>query len=75
MTVIIDPKKKKITLKGHGSDRKILTIVAGFAGEAILDDEKGLLNKLTRGYVDRLTIDMTHENVSKEFIQLLMRMV
>ena len=73
MIVQINSKKKRITLRAGGSDKMVLTLVAGFAGDAIIGN-KGFFNKITFGFVDKLVLDMSHPAISKQFIQLIMRM-
>lgn len=74
MTVKID--KKILTLKATGKEKKLFTLIAAFAGDAVIypKNTKSFLEKLSSKLVDKLVIDLTHDAISKEFIQLILRL-
>ena len=74
MKVKMDAKQKKITLIASGSDKKVLTLISAFANKAVIEGKKSFLTKITFGYTNKLVLDMKDEAISKEFIQLLLRM-
>lgn len=73
MKVKIFPKKKEIHISGTGSEKQILNLIAVFAGGAVKNVNKSKLAKLVSSFIDKIVIDMSHEAISKEFIQLLLR--
>ena len=74
MKVKIYPKKKEIHITASGSDKKILTLIGSFAGEAVKNINKSKLQKLTSMFLDKIIIDMSNKVITKEFIQLILRM-
>lgn len=78
MKIKIDTKNKKATLKGTGNESKILTVLAAFGGDALIlsASQKNFFERAmgSGNFIDTLTIDLTHENITKEFIQLLLRL-
>lgn len=74
MKVKIDAKKKQIVLTALGNEKKVLTLIAAFSGDAVMNVNSNILKKLASTMVSKIVIDMTHENISKEFIQLVLRL-
>ena len=67
--------KKKAKLIAGPSDKKLFTLISVFAGDAVIGNKKSFLRSLGGILVGTLNIDLTHNNITKEFIQLLMRYV
>ena len=67
--------KKKAKLIAGPMDKKLFTLITVFAGDAIEGNKQSLLRKISSVLVGSITIDLTHPNITKEFIQLLMRYV
>jgi 3-deoxy-D-arabino-heptulosonate 7-phosphate (DAHP) synthase len=76
MKVFINSRKKQITLIATGSETDLFTLIVAFGGESIISPKpsKSLFKALATKVFNRIVIDMTHENCSKEFIQMLLRM-
>jgi hypothetical protein len=76
MTVFINARKKQITLIANGSETEMFALIVAFAGEAIISPKpsKSLFKAFAGKVFKRIVIDMSHENCSKEFIQMLLRM-
>ena len=74
MKVKIDPKKRTITIIASGSEKKVLSLIVAFGGGSLKNVNKSILDKITNSFINTIIIDMDHENISKEFIQLLLRM-
>ena len=74
MKVKILAKKKEIIISASGSDRKILTLIGSFAGEAVKNVPKSKIKKLVSMFLDKIVIDMSNKVITKEFIQLILRM-
>lgn len=68
--------KKLLTLKATGNEKQLFTLIAAFAGDAVIypKNTKSFLEKLSSKMVDKLVIDLTHESISKEFVQLVLRL-
>lgn len=75
MKVKIETNKKQLTLMASGNEKQLFTLIAAFAGEAVIypKNNKSFLQKITSKMVDKLVIDLSHESISKEFIQLVLR--
>lgn len=74
MKVKIDAKKREITIIASGNERKAINLIVAFAGGSVKNVNKNLLSKITSSFINTIKIDMDNEAVSKEFIQLLLRM-
>lgn len=78
MKVKIDTKNKKVTLKGIGNETKLLTVIAAFGGSAVqltISQKSFFERALGAGkFIDTITIDLNHENITKEFIQIMLRL-
>ena len=74
MKVKIDANKRTITVIASGSEKKVLSLIVAFAGGSLKNVNKSLLDKITNSFINTLVIDMDHPSISKEFIQLLLRM-
>ena len=74
MKVKIDAKKREITIIASGNERKAINLIVAFAGGSVKNINKNLLSKITSSFINTIKIDMDNEAVSKEFIQLLLRM-
>lgn len=74
MKVKIDAKKREIIITANGNERKAINLIVAFAGGAVKDINKNKLSRITSSFINTIKIDMGHEAVSKEFIQLLLRM-
>ena len=74
MKVKIDAKKREITIIASGNERKAINLIVAFAGSSVKNVNKNLLSKITSSFINTIKIDMDNEAVSKEFIQLLLRM-
>lgn len=73
MKVKIDANKRTITVIASGSEKKVLSLIVAFAGGSLKNVNKSLLDKITNSFINTLVIDMDHPSISKEFIQLLLR--
>ena len=73
MKVKIDANKRTITVIANGSEKKVLSLIVAFAGGSLKNVNKSLLDKITNSFINTLVIDMDHPSISKEFIQLLLR--
>ena len=73
MKVKIDAKKREIIIIASGNERKAISLIIAFAGGSVKNVNKNLLSKITSSFVNTIKIDMDNEAVSKEFIQLLLR--
>ena len=73
MKIKIDANKRQITIIASGNEKKVLSLIVAFAGGSLKNVNSGLLNKLTRSFINTIVIDMNHESITKEFIQLLLR--
>jgi hypothetical protein len=75
MKISIIPTKKIILLMATGGDAELFKILAGFAGDAIIfpKPNKSFFKAFITSKVTLIKIDMEHENITKEFIQLLLR--
>lgn len=74
MKIKILSQKKEIHIYAVGKERKVLNLIAAFAGDSIKNVNNGTLRKLMSSFIDKLVIDMTDKTITKEFIQLLLRM-
>lgn len=74
MKVKIDAKKRQIFIVASGSEKKVLSLIVAFAGGSLKNINTGVLSKITNSFINTIVIDMNHENISKEFIQLLLRL-
>ena len=74
MKVKIDAKKREITIIASGNERKAINLIVAFAGGSVKNVNKNLLSKIASSFINTIKIDMDNEAVSKEFIQLLLRM-
>ena len=77
MKVKIDTKKKVVTLHGAGNECTLLTLIAAFAGDAVIlnSSQKSRFMRIitASALFDKITIDLKHENITKEFVQLMLR--
>lgn len=74
MKIKIDAKNRKITLTAVGKERKIINLIIAFAGGSVKNVNKSLLDRISNSFMDTIVIDMDQENITKEFLQLLMRL-
>lgn len=76
MRVKINTKKKEVRLIAVGKEKKIFTIITAFAGDAVIYPvgDRGKITKLITMFIDKIVIDLQHPSISKEFVQLLLRM-
>lgn len=74
MKIDIDAKRRVITIIASGQEKKVLSLIVSFAGGSLKNVNDSLLNKLTSSFINTIKIDMGHPNITKEFIQLLLRM-
>ena len=74
MKIDIDAKKRVITIVASGSEKAVLSLIVAFAGGSLKNVNATLLNKLTSSFINTIKIDMDHPTITKEFIQLLLRM-
>jgi hypothetical protein len=74
MKVTIDVNKRIIKIVASGSEKKVLSLIVAFAGGSLKNVNKSLLEKLTKSFINTIIIDMEHPSITKEFIQLLLRM-
>ena len=74
MKIDIDAKKRVITIVASGSEKAVLSLIVAFAGGSLKNVNTTLLNKLTSSFINTIKIDMDHPTITKEFIQLLLRM-
>lgn len=73
MKVKIDAKKRTITIIASGSEKKVLSLIVAFAGGSLKNVNKSLLDRITNSFINTIVIDMDHPSISKEFVQLLLR--
>lgn len=73
MKIKIDANKREITLLASGEERKAINLIIAFAGGSVKNVNKGLLDRIANSFVNTIKIDMNQENITKEFIQLLLR--
>ncbi len=75
MKILLDPKKKEITITAQGSETELFSLIVAFAGDAVIypKTSPSFFKSFTNKIFSKLIIDMTHENISKEFIQMLLR--
>lgn len=73
MKVNIDAKKREITIVASGNERKAINLIVAFAGGSVKNVNKSLLQKIQNSFVNTIKIDMDQPNITKEFIQLLLR--
>ena len=74
MKVKIDPRSRIITIIASGKEKKVLSLIVAFAGGSLKNVNASVLDKLTSSFINTIKIDMDHPSISKEFIQLLLRM-
>lgn len=74
MKIDIDAKRRVITIVASGQEKKVLSLIVAFGGGSLKNVNDSLLNKLTSSFINTIKIDMDHPNITKEFIQLLLRM-
>lgn len=74
MKIDIDAKRRVITIIASGEERKVISLIVAFAGGSLKNVNYSLINKLTSSFINTIKIDMDHPAISKEFIQLLLRM-
>lgn len=74
MKIDIDAKRRVITIVASGQEKKVLSLIVAFAGGSLKNVSDSLINKLTSSFINTIKIDMDHPNITKEFIQLLLRM-
>ena len=73
MKIKIDANKREITLLASGEERKVINLIIAFAGGSVKNINKSLLDRIANSFVNTIKIDMNQENITKEFIQLLLR--
>ncbi len=73
MKVKIDAKKRQITIIASGSEKKVLSLIVAFGGGSLKNVNSGMLSKLTSSFINTIILDMDHPSITKEFIQLLLR--
>jgi hypothetical protein len=73
MKIKIEANKRQITIIASGNEKKVLSLIVAFAGGSLKNVNSGLLNRLTSSFINTIVIDMNHESITKEFIQLLLR--
>lgn len=75
MKVKIDNKKDQIILIAGSAEKDLFTLLSAFGGEAIVFPRKtkGFFDTISSKVVTKIIIDMTHPNISKEFIQMILR--
>ena len=77
MNVKIDKKGKKLVMKATGNEQKLITLIAAFGGDMVLltSSQKSFFERAlgTGKFIDTLTIDLSHKDISKEFVQLMLR--
>lgn len=76
MKAVVNTKKKIVTIKASGKEKGLFTLITAFAGDSVIypKKNKSTLEKLSSIFVDKIVIDLQHPSVSKEFVQLLLRM-
>ena len=74
MKVKIDAKKREITIIASGNERKAINLIVAFAGYSIKNVNNNLLSKITSSFINTIKINMDSDVITKEFIQLLIRM-
>lgn len=74
MKVKIDAKKREITIIASGNERKAINLIVAFAGYSIKNVNNNLLSKITSSFINTIKINMDSDIITKEFIQLLLRM-
>jgi len=76
MKVKIEAKQEKITLIADSGESDLFILISAFGGDAIIFPRKtkGFLDSLSSKFVKKIVIDMNHPNISKEFIQMLLRL-
>lgn len=74
MKVKIDAKKREITIIASGNERKAINLIVAFAGYSIKNVNNNLLSKITSSFINTIKINMDSDVITKEFIQLLLRM-
>lgn len=73
MKIKIESKKRQIIIIANGSEKKVLSLIVAFAGGSLKNVNSGMLSKLTNSFINTIVLDMDHESITKEFIQLLLR--
>jgi carbon monoxide dehydrogenase subunit G len=73
MKVKIDSKNRKIILTASGKERKVINLIVAFAGGSVKNVSKSLIDRIANSFINTIVIDMDQENITKEFIQLLLR--
>jgi hypothetical protein len=73
MKVKIDSKNRKIILTASGRERKVINLIVAFAGGSVKNVSKSLIDRIANSFINTIVIDMDQENITKEFIQLLLR--
>lgn len=73
MKVKIDSKNRKIILTASGKERKVINLIVAFAGGSVKNVNKSLIDRIANSFINTIVIDMDQENITKEFIQLLLR--
>lgn len=76
MKVMVNAKKKTCRLIATGKEKHLFALICAFAGDAIIypKSTRWKITKLVSLAIDMIVIDLSDEAVSKEFIQLLLRM-
>lgn len=76
MKVKINTKKKECTLYAVGKEKNLFSVITAFAGDAVIypKTNRSNIEKVISVFVDKLVIDLQHPVISKEFVQLLLRM-
>ncbi len=73
MKIKIDAKKREILIVASGNEKKAINLIVAFAGGSVKNVNKNLLSKITNSFINTIRIDMDQDNITKEFIQLLLR--
>ncbi len=76
MKVKINTKKKECTLYAVGKEKNLFAVITAFAGDAVIypKTNRSNIEKILSVFIDKLVIDLQHPVISKEFVQLLLRM-
>ena len=76
MIVKLNTKKKEVTLIAAGKEKNLFTLISAFAGDAVIypTANRWKVTKVVSLFVDKIVIDLQHSSISKEFVQLLLRM-
>ena len=76
MVVKLNTKKKEVTLIAVGKEKNLFALISAFAGDAVIypTANRWKVTKVVSLIVDKIVIDLQHSSISKEFVQLLLRM-